>query len=277
MTNNISDGAIAKVLQREYDRGLTRAYKVLPFANRKFEGDIKNIWDTVIVPTIQIWEWQKSDNPNRTVPESNLTITDLKLKIEQYYDIRLKISDKEISLLGKDIGTTQEIVRLMRENAQTLQEDYFVKKLLEVNNKVTSPVVLSSANIFSEIVRIQVELDKKNVPEDWRRLFVSPLIAGVLVDSKKIEAFPEGYKPVSTWEMWMLAWFTIVKTNALKTDDEKKMIWYQGNAWAFVEKLNNIKVKEATDGNYHNIVGGLFFDAGVLGENEKKIVIYEGA
>ena len=277
MTNNISDGAIAKILQREYDRGLTRAYKVLPFANRKFEGDIKHIWDTVIVPTIQIWEWQKSTDPNRTIPEGNLTIADLKLKIEQYYDIRLKISDQEISLLGKDIWTTQEIVRLMREKAQKIQEDYFVKKLLENTNKVSSPVVLSSANIFSEIVKMQVELDKKNVPEDNRKLFISPLIAWILVDSKKIEAFPDGYKPVSTWEMWMLAWFTIVKTNALTSDDEKKMIWYQDNAWAFVEKLNNIKVKEAPDGNYWNIVWWLFFDAWVLGENNKKIIIYEGA
>lgn len=277
MTNTISNDAIAKVLQREYERGLTRAYKVLPFANRKFEGDIKNIGDTVIIPTIQISNWQESNDPNRTVPEWDLTIADLKLKVEKYYDIRLKISDKEISLLGKDIGTTQEIVRQMREKAQTIQEDYFVNKLLEVDSKVASPVVLTGANIFSEIVKMQVELDKKNVPEDWRKLFISPLIAWLILDSKKLEPYDANYKKISSWEMWMLGWFSIVKTNALKDTNEKKMIWYQGQAGAFVEKINNIKVKEAVDGNYHNIVGGLFFDAGVLGENKKRICIYEGA
>lgn len=277
MTNTISNDAIAKVLQREYERTLTRAYKVIPFANRKYQWDIKDIGDTVIIPTIQIWDWQESNDPNRTVPEWKLTIADLKLKVEKYYDIRLKISDKDISLLWKDIGTTQEIVRQMREKAQKLEEDHFVKKILEVDSKVTSPVVLTWANLFSEIVRMQVELDKKNVPEDWRKLFISPLIAWILNDSKKLENFPDWYKAVSDGEMWKIAWFTVVKTNALSGTNEKKMIWYQGQAWAFVEKINNIKVKEATDGNYYNIVGGLFFDAWVLWENQKRICIYKGA
>lgn len=275
MTNTISDWAIAKVLQREYERGLTRAFKVLPFANREFEGDIKNIWDTVIVPTIQISNWNKNWNPNGTVTPGSLTISDLKLKVEQYYDIRLVVADKDISLIWKDIKTTQRIVELMKENAQVIQEDYFIGKLLEVDSKVTSPVALTWANIYSEIVRMQVEMDKKDVPQDWRKLFVSPLIAGLIQDSKKLEDFEAGYKPVSTWELWVLAWFIIVKTNALKGANEKKLLWYQGEAWAFVEKINTIKVKEATDGNYHNIVGGLFFDAGVLGENWKRICIYE--
>jgi hypothetical protein len=43
MPRTIEADAIAKVLIREYERGLTRAYKVLPFANRKYEGNIANI------------------------------------------------------------------------------------------------------------------------------------------------------------------------------------------------------------------------------------------
>ena len=277
MATTISNDAIAKVLQREYDRWLTRAYKVIPFANRKYQWDIKDIGDTVIIPTIQIWDWQESNDPNRTIPAGNLTIANLKLKVEKYYDMRLTISDKDISLLWKDIWTTQEIVRQMREKAQRLEEDHFVKKLLEVTNKVTTPIVLSSANIFSEIVRIQVDLDKKDVPDDNRKLFVSPLIAWILNDSKKLENFPDWYKAVSDGEMWKIAWFTVVKTNALSGTNEKKLIWYQGQAGAFVEKLNNVKVKEASDWNYWNIVWWLFFDAWVLGENQKKVCIYEGA
>lgn len=273
----ISNDAIAKVLQREYERGLTRAYKVLPFANREFRGDISEKWDTVIVPTIQISGWNKWGNPNGPVTPWSLNISSLKLKIEQYYDIRLVVSDKDISLLWKDLKTAQKIVELMREDAKTIQENYFIEKLLEVDSKVTSPVILTGANIYSEIVRIQVEMDKKNIPEDKRKLFVSPLIAGIIQDSKKLENFEAGYKKVSSWEMWILAGFTIVKTNALKDENEKKLIWYQDEAGAFVEKLDGIKVKEASDGNYTNIVGKIFFDAGVLGENKKRICIYEGA
>jgi hypothetical protein len=65
----------------------------------------------------------------------------------------------------------------MKEKAQIIQENYFVSKLLSVSNTVDSPLALTAANIYSEIVRMQVELDKKNVPEDDRQLFISPLIA----------------------------------------------------------------------------------------------------
>ena len=277
MARTIEADAIAKVLIREYERGLTRAYKVLPFANRKYEGNIANIWDSVIIPYLTIGDWNDSTDPNRDIPESDLEIKTHKLVVNQYKDIRIKLSDKEVSLLWADIKTTQEIVRQMKEKAQIIQENYFVSKLLSVSNTVDSPLALTAANIYSEIVRMQVELDKKNVPEDDRQLFISPLIAWILLDSRKIEAFPDGYKPVSTGEMGMLAWFTIVKTNALFWANEKKMLWHQGKAGAFVEKINKIKIMESPTGNYHNLIGWLFFDADVIGENKKKVLIYEGA
>lgn len=276
MANTISNDAIAKILKREYERNLTRAYKILPFANREFEGDIKNVWDTVRIPTISIWDWKENANPYGPANKADLTIWDLSLTVTKYYDIMVQLSDKDVSLLWRDLQTTQRISQLMREKAQAIQEDYFITKLLEVTNKVSTPVALTWANIYTEILRIQIELDKKDVPENDRKLFVSPLIAWVILWCKQLENFETGYKKQSEWEIWKLAWFTIVKTNALKAWNEKKLIAYQGKAWAFVEKINSLKVKEATDGNYTNIIWGLFFDAGVLGENKKRICIYEG-
>lgn len=277
MANTISNDAIAKILKREYERNLTRAYKVLPFANREFEGDIRNLGDTVRIPTISIWDWKENANPYGPANKADLTIWDLSLTVTKYYDIMVQLSDKDISLLWKDLQTTQRVAQLMREKAQTIQEDYFISKLLEVQNKVKTPKALTGENIYTEILRIGVELDKKDVPEDARVLFVSPLIAWIILSCKELQGFETWYKKQSEGEIWRLGGFTIIKTNALKTANEKKLIAYQGKAGAFVEKINSLKVKEAVDGNYTNIIWGLFFDAGVLGENAKRICIYEGA
>jgi len=277
MANTISADAIAKVLIREYQRDLTPAYKVLPYANRKYEWEIKAKWDTVRIPTIAIGEWQANNNPLWPANDADLTIDAVTLQINQYYDIRVKLSDKDISDLGKDLSTTQRVARLMKDKAQKIQEDYLVTKLLGVTNKVANPVALTWANIFAEITRIEVEMDKKNVPSENRQLFVSPEIAWILQNSNILVWFREWFKAQSTWAIWMVAWFEVVKTNTLTWANAKKLIWYQGNAWTFINKLETIKIKEAVDWNYWNLVGGLYFDAGVLGNDNDRVCLYEWA
>ncbi len=276
--NDINTNAIAKILMREYERPLTRAFKIIPFANRKFEGQIKQKGDTVRVPFVKLgagWNNNVSDS-TRDVPASDMEIGTHSMTVEQYSDIRFKISDKEISLLGKDLKTIQEVVNQIKTLAQVKQEDYFVSKLtgttLASGNEITGVAGgLTAANAYSEIEKISVALDKQNAPEDGRYLFVSPTTASIIRQSKLFDNLESGYKKRSTGEIGMIAGFTIVKSNAIADDT---MIGYIDKTANFVEKLNFIKVKEATDGNYYNIVGGLFFDAALLGEGIKKVVKY---
>lgn len=277
MTNTINAEVIEKVLKREYERPLTRNFVVLPFANRKFEWDIAQKWDTVRVPFVKLGAgWNKNvTDSTRDIPESNLEIWTHSMVVNQYMDIRFKISDKELSLLGKDMGTTQEVVRQIKNLAQKEQEDYFLNKVLTTveiptKNKITW-VALSSANTYAEIEKIAVVLDEQNVPADKRVIFVSPKNASIIRQSKFFDNLEIGYKKRSEWEIWKIAGITIVTTTAIADD---KILAYQDKAWNFVEKLNFIKVKEADSGNYYNILGWLFFDAGLFGEALKKVVVY---
>lgn len=276
MANTINTEAIAKILLREYERPLTRAYKVIPFANRKYEGQIGQKWDTVRIPYVRLGAWWNKNvtDSNRDIPDSELEIWTHVLAVNQYMDIRFKISDKEISLLGKDLWTTQEIVSQIKNLAQKEEEDYFVKTLVDANlpatNKITW-VALTSANVYAEIERMTVVFDELNVPEEQRVLFVSPSTASIIRQSKLFDSLESWYKKRSEGEIWKISSFLIVKTNAV---DNKKIIAYQDKAWNFVEKLNFIDIRRSPTGNYHNIVGWLFFDAAVVGEALKKVIIY---
>ena len=277
MPNTINTEAIAKILQREYERPLTRDYVVLPFANRKYQWELAQRWDTVRVPFVRLgWGWNKNvTDSTRDIPDSGLEIWTHSMVINQYYDIRFKISDKEIALLGKDIGTQQEIVRQIKNLAKKEQEDYFINKILTestipAKNKVTA-ATFNSASAYAEIERIAVILDEQNVPNEQRVLFVSPKTASIIRQSKFFDGLEAGYVKRSAGEIWKIAGITIIKTNAV---NDKTILAYQDKAANFVEKLNFIKIKEADSGNYYNILGGLFFDAWIFGEATKKVVVY---
>ncbi|PZM81837.1 hypothetical protein DLH72_05055 [Candidatus Gracilibacteria bacterium] len=277
MGNTINNEAIAKVLKREYERPLTRAYKVLPFANRKFEGDIAQKGDTVRVPYVRLGAgWNKNvQDSNRDIPNSDLEIGTYSLAVTQYMDIRFKISDKELSLLGKDLGTTQEVVRQIKDLAVKEQEDYFLNKMLTASdipakNKITG-VDLTSANVYAEIEKISVVFDEQNVPADKRVLFVSPKNASIIRQSKLFDNLESGYRKRSEGEIGKIAGMTIVVTTAIA---DNKILAYQDMAGNFVEKLNFIDIRQAGSGNYYNILGGLFFDAGIFGESLKKVIVY---
>jgi N4-gp56 family major capsid protein len=278
MANTLQANAIAKILMREYERPLTRSYKILPFANRKFEGEVAQKGDTVRVPYVQLaggWNTGVTDS-NRDVPATDMTIGTHNMAIEQYCDIRFKISDKELSLLGKDMGTTQEVVRQLKDLAQKKQEDYFVSKLtgatLAAGNEITGVAGgVTAGNAHAEVEKIVTALDKQNAPEEGRYIFVSPSTASILRQSDLFDGFDARYQKRSSGEVGMIGGAKIVKSTAIADD---KMIGYCDQAGNFVEKLNFIKVKEADSGNYYNVVGGLFYDAALLGEGLKKVVDY---
>ena len=279
MANTIDSNVIAKILVREYERPITREFKVIPFANRKYEGDLKQKWDTVRVPFIKLksgWNTSVTDSI-RDIPASDLEIGEHSMVIEQYYDIRFKISDKQLSELGEDLWTTTEVVRQIKNLAQEKQEDYFVNKVITTTeipteNKITWITWgLNGANIFAEIMKISTALSKQNVPERDRIIFINAETASILIQAKILDNTDVWLKARSEGVLWKIAWMTIVQSNAIP---DNKIIGYQDKAANFVEKLNFIKVKEADSGNYYNIIGWLLFDAWLFWEAVKKVVIY---
>ena len=278
MANTINANAIAKILRAEYERELTRSYKLLQFANKEFEWDVAQKWDTVRVPYVTLgWGWNTwTIDPTRDIPKTDITIWTHNMVIEQYQDIRVVISDKELSLLWKDMKTTQEIVRQLKDLAQRLLEDYFVSKLtwttLATGNEITGASWwLNAWNVHAEIEKIAVQMDKQNVPEDERYVFVSPTNASIIRQSELFDNLESWYRKRSEGEIWKLAWLMAVKSNAIS---DNNVIGYHNKACNFVEKLNFIKIKEATDWNYYNILGWLFYDSALLWEGLKKVVKY---
>ncbi len=271
MANVIDTSAISSVIKAEYERGLTRGYDIIPFANRDFEWDIADKWDTVKVPYIQVADWNDTGTPDADITAGDFTIGTHALTITQYNDVRLKISEKDISKLGTDMGTIAEIVRQLQIKAATKQEDYLVTKILAGSSQANQTWTSDVNNIFDQVVDLRTALTTKNAPKEGRKLFVASDILGLMVKAKILNDFPAWYKVQSEAEVGRVAGFTVVESNAIPA---WTMVAYVDKAANFVQKLAFLKVTEAPAGNYYNIVWALFYDADVLWVGKDQIVIH---
>lgn len=277
MANTINPSVIANIIAREFSKELDGLYNVIPYANRKYEWELKVLWNTVTVPILNVWEWSTATTLGWVITPTDLEFTSESLVINQKMQIRHVISEYDLSLVWKDLNTTREVGKKLREKAKKVQEEYFVSKLLAVPNKVPNPVVLTGANIYNEIVRIKVEMDKKNVPTTWRKLFVSPDVAWILLQSDIFKWFNQWFVAEREGEIGKISGFMVIEANSINWANVRKMIWYHWNAWVFIEKINTMKIKEATDWNYYSLIWELFYDAWVLGNDKERVVVYEGA
>ena len=152
--------------------------------NRDYEGEIKNAGDTVHINTfspVTIKEYNKNSD---IAAADRLTTTEQTLKIDQekYFNFGIDDVDKAQALGGL-------MERAMRSAAYGLADvaDKFLFKTMAAEAETTigvstsSPVKLTAANIYEEIVKVGVALDKKDVPSEGRWIVLPPEAKGLLL------------------------------------------------------------------------------------------------
>lgn len=206
-------------------------------ANTDYEGEIKNMGDTVHIrtkPTITIGDYQVNMDLVIQRPSSN--IIDFTIDYAKYFNLALDDVmelQSDINLLSLWSDDAAEQLKIVIDT-QTLA---LVDAGIDVNNKgatagkvsqninlgaTGNPVAVTPANIVDSIVDLGNVLDEQNIPETGRWLVIPPWVAAVIKksDLRNASISGDGVSMTRNGRLGMLDRFTLYSSNLLPTATE---------------------------------------------------------
>ena len=214
---------------------LEKAHVASNFVNKDYEGEIKNLGDTVHINKIgPVTIKTYTKNTNIAAPEE-IGTTDDTLVINQSKYFNFQIDDVDAAqVAGKDIIDTA-----MGRAAYGLSDasDAYLFGLMAANGDsanyvgtAEAPIQLTASNIYANIVALRTKLDKANVPTTGRKLDVSPEVYAVLLQCPQfiqLQAGHEAQNAVVNGLVGKIAGFDIYETNnaVYTTPSSKQAYW----------------------------------------------------
>jgi hypothetical protein len=140
-------------------------------------------------------------------------------------------------------------------------------------NKINSasPVTLTTANVYGEIMKLRAALKKQNVKVPNMRLFVSTDVETLLLQSDFVKGSDAGVGVMKTGYIGTVGGVQVYSTTALDASNE--MIMMADGAVNAVVQITDTKVIDGTDGFYTNVLAQIVWGMKIFGENAKAIAI----
>ncbi len=212
--------------------------------NRDYEGEIKNVGDTVKINSIgPITIGTYTKNTDITAPETlSGDQTLLQITEAKYFNFQVD-----------DIDAAQQKPKIMdaamREAAYGLRDvaDQFIASLyvgVASGNTIgddTNPVVPTSSDAYDYLVDLGVLLDEDNVPSDGRWVIVPPWFHGLLLKDNRFVASGSSSadQRLRNGQVGEAAGFMVLKSNNVPNDSGTKYKIIAGHpmAWAYAEQI----------------------------------------
>ncbi len=222
-------------------------YGQVPVVNRDWEGEIRDVGDTVrinAIGAVTVADYTKNNDIN--APEA-LQDASLVLRIEQ---------GKYFNFAVDDVDRTQQKPKVMdaamREAAYALRDaaDQYIASKMVAEAGVTvgsdaSPNVLdTAAKAYELLVTIGVELDEQNVPRDGRWVVVPPWVYGLfLKDDRFVKAGTSRSDEVlANGEVGRAAGFTILESNNVPVSGSNyRILAGTSQATAYAEQILKVE------------------------------------
>ena len=231
--------------------------------NRDYEGEIKNVGDTVkinAIGAITVGDYTK----NGTIGAPQQLSSDQKmLTIDQA---------KYFNFFVDDIDAVQTKPKVMdaamREAAYALRDaaDQYIASLytgVAAGNTIgddTTPIVPTASNAYEYLVDMGVLLDEANVPQAGRWVIVPPWFYGLLLKDDRFvkSGTPQGDSVLRNGQVGEAAGFTVLKSNNVPNDAGTKYKIVAGHpmAWSFAEQILKLEAYRPQD-RFADAVKGL--------------------
>lgn len=166
---------------------LDKAHVVANLVNRNYEGEIRQYGDTVKISQIgDITVNDYVENTDINDPEE-LSVTQKVLTIDKQKYFNFQIDDVDAAQ-----NRTSLMDAAMQRAAYALA-DATEKIILtaidtDATNKLLPAAALDETNVYKEIVKMKVAMDKANVPSQGRWLVVSPDTHALLLQDQRFVA-----------------------------------------------------------------------------------------
>jgi len=176
-------------------------------ANTSYEGDIKNMGDTVWInniPSITINNYTIGQNLNYQVPAPS--VVELQISLAKYFGVNVsdviayqsqpKLMDMFTSDAAKQmaIAIDRDILLNSVTTPASANKGATAGVISGSYNLGTdlAPVVLSSTNVVNLITSLASVLDEQNIPDTDRFLVIHPYMRNILMSSPLAQAYVTG-------------------------------------------------------------------------------------
>lgn len=221
---------------------LEKTHVAINLVNRDYEGEIRKQGDTVHINAIgSVTVSDYTRNADITSPEA-LTTTDVSLEISQAKYFNFQIDDVDAAQAAGDL-----MDKAMRKSAYALKDkaDSYILGVLangaDAANIIgsTTAVALTKDNIYENIVKLRLALDKQNVPTEGRTIVIPPeAYALLLQDSRFITGGAMGEDAARSGYIGKVAGFEIYESNnCVKTGNTYTITAQARTACTYAEQI----------------------------------------
>lgn len=166
-------------------QGFEKSHVATNLVNRNYEGEIKNHGDKLYINTLSDITI-KSYTPNTDIAApDNLATTSQYLEITEadYFNIQLDDVDR-VQAEGELMDTAMSNAAYqMNDNVDSFILGKIAAGVASGNviGTTSSPIQVTSSNIYDNIVGLRTKLDKANIPTDGRSIVIPPEIYALLL------------------------------------------------------------------------------------------------
>lgn len=188
-----------------------------PIINRDWEGEIKNVGDTVHIQRPGAIAVNAYNPASTTVSYETPTSTTRALVIDQDQYFAFQVDD-----LAQVQANVELVDRYTQRAAYALADkiDQFIAALYTDSSAGDVPLTLASGDYYEALVQAGQNLDEKNVPRAGRWHVTNPAgYAALLKHDAFIHATASGDSVLRTGQVGSVAGFTIYVSNNLVTVD----------------------------------------------------------
>ncbi|MGZ5183599.1 MAG: hypothetical protein ACXWCO_00705 [Caldimonas sp.] len=203
-------------------------------ANTSYEGDIKNMGDTVWInniPSITINNYTIGQSLNYQVPAPS--VVELQINLAKYFGVNVsdvieyQSQPKLMDMFTNDASKQMAIaidrdVLLNSFNTGAAANMGATAGAISGSYNLgtdTAPVVLSGANVVNLVTSLASVLDEQNVPDTDRWIVITPYMRNILMASPLAQAYVTGDSQsiLRNGKIGMIDRFTIYVSNLLPT------------------------------------------------------------
>lgn len=251
------------------------------FANREYEGQLKNAGDRVIVPISPKIVMRDASSLNdgdirktslQDIPATERVITKSELKVDMLHDYLEQFSHLE------EIQTAYVIkgnrMKDLMTALDTSSEKGIIKSidamlLANSSQVINAAATLDESNIAKEIMKLRTALSKKDIPMDNRILIVSPEISALIAMAKILNGTDDASQAAIDGWLGKFAGFKVYESNLI---DGSKAYAFRAGAYNYVRQSVVAKVTEGEKGAYYNILAQIAHGGKVFDQNIEQIV-----
>jgi N4-gp56 family major capsid protein len=220
--------------------------------NRDYEGDIRNMGDTVRIRSISRPTIGTYTKNSTTISPETLTDAQRALYIDQakYFAFEVDDIDRAQSVGGEMEAALMEAAYGLRDVA-----DQYVASLYtgaQSANQLGTVSVTTAALAYTQIRKLKVALDEANVPQEGRYVVVPPWYEGLLLEDDRFvrvdaSGTSEGLRNGQIGRA--LGFNVLASTNApLVTGDDYAVMAGHPSAISFAEQIASIETYRPESG-----------------------------